>query len=129
MRWEIFPLSKDVMLQPKRLLTPAWSKGPYKPTASTKSALTVLGCELGPTTAPRSASRACRVVKCNQYEFDFTDVARSRFAVYALMVLGVGWKHLRRRLGYPCAYEQGLQRVYVSTELFGYAISQHAQDD
>jgi hypothetical protein len=50
---------------------------------------------------------------CSQHEFDFTDAARSRFAVHALLVLGVGWKHLRRRLGYPCAYEQGLQRVYV----------------
>jgi hypothetical protein len=47
-----FPLSKNVMMQQKRLLIPAWSKGPYKPTASTKSALIVLGCELGQTTAP-----------------------------------------------------------------------------
>src|SRR5882757_9373074 len=46
------------MLQPKRLLTPAWSKGPYKRTASTKSALTVLSCELGQTTAHRSGSSA-----------------------------------------------------------------------
>jgi hypothetical protein len=71
------------MLQQRRLLTPAWSKGPYKPTACTKSALTVLGCELGQTTAPRSGSPACRVAKCNQYEFDFTDAACSRFGVYA----------------------------------------------
>jgi hypothetical protein len=95
------------MLRQRRLRTPAWSKGAYKPTASTKSVLTVLSCELGQTTAPRSGSRACRAATCNQYEFDFTDAARSRFAVYALLVLGVGWKHLRRRLGYSCAYEQG----------------------
>jgi hypothetical protein len=117
------------MLRQRRLPTPEWSKGAYKPTASMKSALTALGCELGQTTVPRSGSRACRVAMCSQHEFDFTDAARSRFAVHALLVLGVGWKHLRRRLGYPCAYEQGLQRVYVSAELFGDAISKHAQHD
>jgi hypothetical protein len=43
------------MLRQRRLRTPEWSKGPYKPTASTKSALTVLGSELGQTTAPLGA--------------------------------------------------------------------------
>jgi hypothetical protein len=79
------------MLRQRRLRTPAWSKGAYKPTASTKSVLIVLSSELGQTTAPRSGSRACRVATCNQDEFDFADAARSRFAVYALLVLGVDW--------------------------------------
>jgi len=40
------------MLRQRQLLTPEWSKGPYKPMVSTKSALTVLGSELDQTTAP-----------------------------------------------------------------------------